>query len=329
MPSAVDTLSLSQSVGNAFNEYWAYTKVSFEQPSVYNPLIYLFVVYIATFALEALAPKMLMYPLTARKGFWTDIWYVIFMDFVLEVIGLYAVATAFEFFTLRGLHAMGVETPILNLHDALPPWARFIVFFVVIDFLQWLAHFLLHRSNFFWQFHKIHHAQETLGFASTRHFHFGEYLILKPAFWIPFALCGFQLQADGGYVMWYIWIAYMLTFLSHCNVKINWGFLKYIFITPETHYWHHSRNIPGKFGVNYASSLVIWDLLFGKFYNPKDKTPILGIPDNDVPDSWLGQMVYPFRAIFRLRSSPAQNKDADFVKSKSRQEKRKQDRHVK
>lgn len=323
MSIASDTISLGQSVADAFSEYWTYTKVSFQNPAVSNPLIYLFVVYVVAFSLEVSAPKLLKYPLTKRKGFWTDLWYVIFMDYILEVIGLYAVATAFEFFTLRGLHAIGVSTPIFNLHDQLPPGARFIVFFIVIDFLQWLAHFILHRSNFFWQFHKIHHAQETLGFASTRHFHFGEYLILKPAFWIPFSLCGFQLQADGGYVLWYIWIAYMLTFLSHCNVKIKWGFLKYIFITPETHYWHHARNIPGRFGVNYASSLVIWDLLFGHWYNPKDKEPILGIPDNDVPYTFGGQMAYPFKAIFRMKASPAQNKDKDVVRTQTRQEKRK------
>jgi sterol desaturase/sphingolipid hydroxylase (fatty acid hydroxylase superfamily) len=321
-----DTLGFSETVGNSFGEYWTYFTSSFDSPNVQNPLIYLFVVYIVAFTIEHIAPKRLNYPVVGRKGFWTDILYLVFMDFTIQVIGLYAVATAVEFFTLRLLSSAGIETPLINLHDALPLWARFVVFFVVIDFLQWLAHLLLHRSNFFWQFHKIHHAQETLGFASTRHFHFGEYLLLKPAFWIPFALCGFKAE---NYVIWYVWVAYMLTFLSHCNIRINWGFLKYIFITPETHYWHHSRNIPGRYGVNYASSLVIWDLLFGKFYNPQDKEPILGIPDNDVPDSFTGQMAYPFKAIFRMKSSPVQNKDEHLVQTKSRQEKRKTERKQK
>jgi sterol desaturase/sphingolipid hydroxylase (fatty acid hydroxylase superfamily) len=322
MPTPADTLSFSSAVSNSFVEYWTSFKYSFQNPDVRLPLIYLFVVYVVTFTLEHIAPKRLNYSVMGRKGFWTDVLYLIFIDFAIQVIGLYAMATAVEFITLKVLHSFGVETPLINLHDALPVWARFIVFFIVIDFLQWGAHFLLHRINFFWQFHKIHHAQEQLGFASTRHFHFGEYLVLKPAFWIPFALCGF---AVADYVMWYIWVAYMLTFLSHCNIKINWGPLKYVFITPETHYWHHSRNIPGRFGVNYASSLVIWDLIFGYWYNPKDKEPILGIPENDVPESFSGQIAYPFKAMFRMKSSPAQNKDKDVehAKAKTRQEKRK------
>lgn len=310
-------------MSDAFSEYWMYTKASFDQPTVRNPLIYLFLVYFITFSVEHLAPKRLNYPVVGRKGFWTDLLYLVFIDYVIQIIGLYAIATAFEYVTLKVLHGAGIETPVVNLHDTLPPWARFIGFFIVIDFLQWGAHFLLHRINFFWQFHKIHHAQEQLGFASTRHFHFGEYLLLKPAFWIPFTICGFRMETDGGYVLWYIWIAYMLTFLSHCNVKMPWGPLKYIFITPETHYWHHARNIPGKYGVNYASSLVWWDLLFRKWYNPNDKEPILGIPDNDVPDSFAGQIMYPFKAIFRMKNSPPQNKDKDVVPNKSRQGKRK------
>jgi sterol desaturase/sphingolipid hydroxylase (fatty acid hydroxylase superfamily) len=163
----------------------------------------------------------LNYPVVGRKGFWTDLLYLFFIDFAIQAIGLYAVATAVEFIVLKLFSSAGIETPLFNLHDALQPFLRFIVFFVVIDFLQWGAHFILHRSNFLWQFHKIHHAQEQLGFASTRSLSFGEYLVLKPAFWIPFALCGFK-TAD--YVIWYVWIAYMLTFLSHCNIRINWGF---------------------------------------------------------------------------------------------------------
>ncbi len=317
---ALTSLTLSESFISGFYDYVEVMKSSFSNPSVYSPLIYLFLVYLITFMLEVIFPKRINYPLIQRKGFWTDLLYIIFIDFTIQVIGLYAMTSAVEFLTLKGLGAMGIQTPIFNLHDALPPGLRFVFFFIAIDFLQWFGHFLLHRSNFLWQFHKIHHAQETLGFASTRHFHFGEYLVLKPAFWIPFALLGFKMEL---YVIYYVWIAYFLTFLSHTNIKVNFGFLNYIFITPQTHYWHHSRNIPGKYGVNYASALAIWDVLFGFFYNPKDKQPILGIPDNDVPDSFLGQMAYPFKRLFTKAPDPAQNKDADVKPTQTRQEKRK------
>lgn len=317
-----DPVTASEAFSKAFSEYWDYTAAAFSNPSFYHPLVYLFFVYIATFFLELILPKRLQYSAVSRKGFGTDLLYLLFMDFLLMVVGLYAATSTLEFFTKKLFASMGMHLPLIDLHNSLSGPLRFLVFFIIIDFLQWFAHFLLHRVNFLWQFHKIHHAQETLGFASTRHFHWGEYLVLKPAFWIPLGMLGFQ---PVEYVINYLWIAYFLTFLSHCNIKINWGILNYIFITPETHYWHHSRNIPRRFGVNYASSLVIWDLLFGSFYNPKDKKPILGIPDSDVPDTFIGQQIYPFKNLFR-KSDAEQNKDKDAVEKLSRQEKRRRER---
>jgi len=310
-----------------FADYVEYTVSAFRDPSFYNPLSYLFIVYVATFLLEALLPKRLNYPLTKRRGFWTDLLYVIFIDFVIMIIGLYAIASAMEFITTSLLNKAGIPTPLIDLDGMLPNlFVRFVVFFLAIDFLQWLAHFALHRVNFLWQFHKIHHAQETLGFASTRHFHWGEYLVLKPAFWIPFGLLGFKVAE---YMIWYIWIGYFLTFFSHCNVNLRFGFLNYIFITPETHFWHHSRNIPARYGVNYASALAIWDVLFRTYYLPKDKQPVLGIPDNDVPESFGGQMLYPFKALLSKTPSPPQNKDANVQAPQSRQERRKEQRKKK
>lgn len=318
--------SAEEALSKGFDEYLNATIQTFEQPSIKNPLIYLFLVFFITFSLEALLPKKLNYPLTKRRGFWTDLLYVFFMDYVLQVIGFYAMTCVIEYGTYKVLAHFHINLPLVDLHDLLPnAFVRFLLFFLVIDFLQWLAHFLLHRVGFLWKFHKIHHAQETLGFASTRHFHWGEYLVLKPAFWIPFGLLGFRVSE---YVLYYVWIGYFLTFFSHCNINIRFGFLNYIFITPETHYWHHARNIPKRYGVNYASSLAIWDLLFGFFYNPKDKEPILGIPDNDVPETFLGQMAYPFKTLFRKEPTP-QNKDADMQKQQSRQERRREERKKK
>ncbi|TND10013.1 MAG: putative transmembrane protein [Bacteroidetes bacterium] len=318
----MDYQSAAQAFSEGFNTYVDYVKYSFDNPGFRNPLIYLFLVYIATFLLESLLPKKINYPLVGRKGFWTDLLYVVFIDFVIMVIGLAAVTTTVEFFTKKIFAAAGMTLPLVDLHTLLPStFVRFLLFFIIIDFTQWFAHYLLHRVNFLWQFHKIHHAQETLGFASTRHFHWGEYLVLKPAAWIPFGLLGFSAAE---YVLYYIWIAYFLTFFSHCNVNLKFGFLNYIFITPETHFWHHSRNIPAQYGVNYASSLAIWDLIFRTYYLPKDKEPILGIPDNDVPDTFLGQMGYPFKAVFKMKSSPAQNKDAAYQPQQSRQDRRRE-----
>jgi sterol desaturase/sphingolipid hydroxylase (fatty acid hydroxylase superfamily) len=264
------------------NEYWV-----------------LFIVWFVTFILEQILPKQKKYAVVGRKGFWLDLFYLFFIDFLFRLIGFVALTYTIEYVFTNAMSSIGIQLPLVNLGN-LPLVVKFLLFFIIMDFFEFYSHYLLHRINFFWKFHKIHHAQETLGFASTRHFHFMEYLVLRPLAWIPMGILGFS---DHSYIICtavYMWIGYFLTFFSHCNVKVNFGFLNKIIITPNTHYWHHAKNIPRKYGVNYASMLVIWDHLFKSYYLPEDPKlePMLGVPDNDVPKNFLGQMWHPFKELF-------------------------------
>ena len=274
-------------------------KFHFTKPSelLTNPFFAVIAVCILCFILENILPKKKNYSVTGRKGFFTDLFYVIFIDVITYGFGFYAFIWTIEWFIKFYLKSSNLE---LFAISALPVWSQYLILFVLVDFSQWLAHFLLHRINFFWQFHKIHHAQETLGFASTRHFHFFEFFILKPFLFMPMKLIGYSAT---DYFLSHMWFGYFLTFYSHCNIKWSWGFLNYIIINPETHYWHHSKNIPGRYGVNFSSILNIWDLMFGTFYLPKDKNlqPELGIPNNNVPTSFFGQLWFPFAAIFNKK----------------------------
>ncbi|HTL80651.1 MAG TPA: sterol desaturase family protein, partial [Bacteroidia bacterium] len=238
------------------------------------------------------------------------------IDFLFQVIGFLALTFTVEFIFTNWMKNMGVSIPLVHV-GKLPLLAQFLIFFIIMDFCQFFAHFLLHRIDFFWKFHKIHHAQETLGFASTRHFHIMEYLVLRPFGWIPMGLIGYNEHSYIICTALYMWIAYFLVFFSHCNVKINFGILNKIIITPNTHYWHHAKNIPRKYGVNYASVLVIWDFLFRSFYLPEDPKlqPILGVPDNDVPKGFFGQLIYPFKTLF-TKKKDAQMMNVSKVKAK-------------
>jgi sterol desaturase/sphingolipid hydroxylase (fatty acid hydroxylase superfamily) len=285
-------------------------------PAWDNPYTVLFTVWIFMFVLEHILPKKKDYPVVGRKGFWLDLFYLFFIDILFGVIGFIALTYTVEYFFLHWTKDLGIDLPVWD-PSSVPVVVQFLIFFVVMDFSEFFGHYILHRSNFFWAFHKIHHAQETLGFASTRHFHFMEYLVLRPLGWIPFGILGFT---DEKYILCtalYMWIASAMAFFSHCNVNINFGFLNKIIITPNTHYWHHAKNIPRKYGVNYASVLVIWDHLFRSYYLPDDPNiqPQLGVPNNDVPGNFFGQMWYPFKQIFSRR------KDTQMVVKKVQKKK--------
>lgn len=295
-PSATDYFGFIQ------NQVYPSIVKALTHPAWTNPLTALLTVWLVTFLLELVLPKKKNYTVIGRKGFWLDLFYLFFIDFLFGAIGFIAFTYTVEYVFTNLLKKIGVELPLVH-PPHLNPVLQFLIFFVIMDFCQFIAHYLLHRIEFFWKFHKIHHAQEAMGFASTRHFHFGEYLVLKPLGWIPFGLFGYSGDQYLSSVAIYFWVAYFFVFFSHCNVKIRFGFLSKIFITPENHYWHHARNIPRKYGVNYASVLMIWDYLFRSFYLPDDPKlePVLGVPDPDVPKTFLGQTWYPFKTLFSKR----------------------------
>jgi sterol desaturase/sphingolipid hydroxylase (fatty acid hydroxylase superfamily) len=269
----------------------------FQTPSLTNPLVCIAVISLACLGLELVLPKKKNYPVLGRKGFWTDIFYVVFIDVITYGFGFYALIATIEWFIKFYADTENFEWFGIS---ALPVWGQYIILFLLVDLSQFVAHYLLHRVNFLWQFHKVHHAQEELGFASTRHFHFFEFFILKPFLFIPMKLIGYSAK---DYFLMHMWFGYSLTFYSHCNVKLSWGFLDYVIINPETHFWHHSKNIPGRYGVNFASILNVWDLMIGTFYLPKDKNlqPELGIANDNVPKSFWGQLWFPFRAILNKK----------------------------
>jgi sterol desaturase/sphingolipid hydroxylase (fatty acid hydroxylase superfamily) len=60
------------------------------------------------------------------------------------------------------------------------------------------------------------------------------------------------------------------------------------------HRWHHSRRI-AESNNNYAHSFVVWDLLFGTYFRPRDRAvDELGLLARDYPRRFLAQLSAPF-----------------------------------
>jgi len=247
------------------------------------------------FALESFLPKKKKYSVLKRKGFFLDFIYIFFYDFLLVfpiVVGLDGLMSS----------VFGEDLILINIMDY-SNWLIFPILFVVVDFANWLGHVILHKVPFLWKFHKIHHAPTDIGFGTTRHFHFVEYLVFRPLVYIPFHFFG---VTPTEYMVFQIWVSFTFTFMSHANIKVNWGVFNYVFITPDTHYWHHAKNVPSKDSVNYASILPLWDILFGSFYLPKDDKvqPELGLYNDNTPNNFVGQVFYPFSTLFKKEVKP-------------------------
>jgi len=107
---------------------------------------------------------------------------------------------------------------------------------------------------------------------------------------IPFVLLGFSSMVVAAYVPFRTFYALLL----HANVSWTFGPFRYVLASPAFHRWHHSKDEAAR-DKNFAGLLPLFDILFGTIYLPADRQPAeFGVPSDSVPESFLGQMLYPF-----------------------------------
>ncbi len=269
---------------------WTWQSITFQVPWYTNYFWGLLIISLLIWALEIMFPWRKEQSIF-RKDFWLDGAYMFFNFFLFSI----AISGFYKILQL-GFQDIGISENSLALLDmsAWPGWLQLIVFFILLDFVQWLTHICLHKFEVFWQFHKVHHSVKEMGFAAHLRYHWMENVLYKP-------LKTFGVMILGGFEPSQ---AYMVHFLAitighfnHSNIKITWGPLKYILNNPVMHLYHHSYHLPeGKYGVNFGISLSLWDYLFGHSYVPEDSGTIeLGFPgDEKFPTDFVGQNRYGF-----------------------------------
>ena len=170
-------------------------------------------------------------------------------------------------------------------------WLQVPLGIVVAEFGLYWAHRLAHEWVPLWRFHAIHHSVTRLWVVNTGRFHFVDSLVS-----ILFGMAVLMaLGAPMEVVKWFSAFTAFVGVLTHCNVDMRFGGLSLIFNTPALHRWHHSANaVEGN--TNYGENLVLWDQLFGTFYNPDRRPPAdIGIRE-DMPAGFLQQLAWPVRA---------------------------------
>jgi sterol desaturase/sphingolipid hydroxylase (fatty acid hydroxylase superfamily) len=174
-----------------------------------------------------------------------------------------------------------------------PVWAQLLTLFGVRDFIQWNVHRLLHRVEFLWAFHKVHHSVQQMGFAAHLRFHWMETVVYRTIEYIPLAMIGFGIQ---DFFIVHIF-ATAIGHFNHSNFRLPLGPLRYLVNNPQMHIWHHAKKMPFRYGANYGISLSIWDYIFRTAYVPDDGRDIeLGFEEVEkYPHTFLQQQAYPFK----------------------------------
>ena len=228
-----------------------------------------------------------------RKDFWLNAFYMFFNFFIFAII-LESVYILFEtYFTAHGL----LMDKIALLNEQSPTWLIIIVFFVLSDFVQWFTHLLLHRYNFLWRFHKVHHSVEEMGFSAHLRYHWMENIFYKPLKTLALMLV---IGAQPEHAFFVHFFSITIGHLNHANVRITWGPLKYVFNNSVMHLYHHAKELPADRarGVNFGISLSIWDYIFKKNYIPQDKDGGFDLGFEGIvnyPKGFFGQLVSGFK----------------------------------
>ena len=229
-----------------------------------------------------------------RQDFWLDFFYMFFNFFLFSLIIYNAASDVVVNLFKDFLGLFGIRNLVAIHVESWPVWGQLLTLFVVRDFIQWWVHRLLHRVDFLWEFHKVHHSVQQMGFAAHLRYHWMETVVYRSIEYLPLAMIGFGI--DDFFIVHIFTLA--VGHFNHSNLQVNLGPFKYIFNNPQMHIWHHAEHLPTgrERGVNFGLTLSVWDYLWGTDYIPYTGRDIkLGFPGvENFPKTFWQQIKYGF-----------------------------------
>uniref|UniRef100_UPI00345BE2DC sterol desaturase family protein n=1 Tax=uncultured Eudoraea sp. TaxID=1035614 RepID=UPI00345BE2DC len=133
---------------------WTWKSILFDVPWYTNYFWGLVAISLVVWILEIIFPWRKDQSIF-RKDFWLDAFYMFFNFF------MFAIAISGFYKLLEALFSdLGITSKSLAIVDisSYPMWLQLLLFFIVLDFVQWFTHILLHKYSFLWNFHKVHHS---------------------------------------------------------------------------------------------------------------------------------------------------------------------------
>ena len=175
-----------------------------------------------------------------------------------------------------------------------PIWVQALLMILTVDFLRYWLHRAAHQNDTLWRLHSVHHSVEQMYWLNTARFH-----LIEKAMQMTLDSLPFLLMAVDPTVLALYYVAYATNgFFQHCNIELRYGFLNYIVGSAETHRWHHSR-IPRESNANYGNTVIVWDLLFGTWFLPRERSVQRARPSRSrIPEVVLGadaRAVHPLK----------------------------------
>lgn len=211
-----------------------------------------------------------------------------FRDSVLDGTGLLWQAVAVP--AVASLLGMSILPAVFGFpvdKFVISPWILFLLPLTMVDYLYYWNHRLLHGSRF-WAFHRVHHSATQLDIWVTS----------RNSLWTPFLLVYVWFHAfliftlhDSSFYVFGMILHGALDLVRHSGIRTpaGLGFLGHIFILPDDHQWHHSRD---RYGVNFGANLSLWDRFHGTLYRPGVTPSAIGLEDRG---NLRDELLFPWR----------------------------------
>ncbi len=153
--------------------------------------------------------------------------------------------------------------------------------FLMDDASRFALHRLMHKFDFLWRIHQVHHSASTLTPLTVMRLHPIESFLYQARAAFVHGVCaggafyflGFQPQ---DWQIWgvAVWVIAFNTFganLRHSPIAFSFGKFEKIFISPAQHQGHHGLN---SMNTNYGAVLAIWDRMFKSWREGKKENPL-------------------------------------------------------
>jgi ornithine lipid hydroxylase len=174
-----------------------------------------------------------------------------------------------------------------------PLLVQLVLALVVAEFPKYWFHRWMHEHEALWRIHATHHSAPRLYWLNAARFHPFDIAIDTTAGILTLGI----LACPGEVVSLFALVSTVHGYFQHANLETRIGPLNYFFSMAELHRWHHSRLIE-EANHNYGNNVIVWDLVFGTYFNPRHRQPATDIGLGELPsfpqDFW-GQIASPFQ----------------------------------
>ncbi len=146
---------------------------------------------------------------------------------------------------------------------ALPPLVSALAAVVIMDFVIWLQHVMVHAVPALWRLHRVHHADLDYDVTTGARFHPLEIILSMLIKFATILLLGPPVVA----VVLFEVLLNATAMFNHGNVRLSSAVdrvLRWLVVTPDMHRVHHSAE-DDEANSNFGFNLPWWDRLFGTY----------------------------------------------------------------